>query len=74
MLMMPTRSLISHFTGLSSMRSRISATSNGLSRPGRTTVSVILLPGVPRIASTASSSVPAVEQLAVEMRQIVVGL
>ena len=40
------------------LRSRTNATSNGLSRPGRTTVRLILVPGTPRIDSTASSSVP----------------
>ena len=52
MLMTPMPSLTSHLTGFSSIRSRTSATSNGLSRPGRTMVSLIPVPGVPRIFST----------------------
>jgi hypothetical protein len=42
-------------TGFSSIRSRITVRSNGLSRPGRTMVSLIDVPGLPRIFSTASS-------------------
>jgi hypothetical protein len=57
-LMTPMPSLTCHFTAGSSMMARVIATSNGLSRPGRTMVSLIDEPGVPRIWSTASSSVP----------------
>ena len=56
-LMMPTLSFTSHLTGRSSIRSRVMETSNGLSRPGRTMVSLTVVPGLPRIFSTASSSV-----------------
>ncbi len=45
MLMTPMPSLTSHLTGRSSILARTRATSNGLSRPGRTMVTVVLLPG-----------------------------
>ena len=53
----PTSPLTSHLTGFRSMTSRISDISIGLSWPSRTMVTSILVPGRPRICSTASSSV-----------------
>ena len=58
MVMTPMSFFTSHLTGLSWMISRVSVRSIGLSRPGRTSVSFRLVPGAPRILSTASSSVP----------------
>jgi len=58
MLMTPMPFFTSHFTGFSWMISRVRVRSIGLSRPGRTMVSLICVPGAPRILSTASSSVP----------------
>ena len=55
---MPMRSFTSHCTGFRSIIARVSVTSNGPSRPGRKIVSLILVPGAPRMASTASSKVP----------------
>ena len=55
---MPTPSRTSERTAGMSMIARVMATSNGRSRPGRTTVRLTLVPGWPRIRSTASSRVP----------------
>ena len=57
MLMMPTPFFTSHLTGFWMITSRFMLTSIGLSRPGRTSVSAIGVPGVPRIWLIASSRV-----------------
>ena len=74
MLMMPTPSLTSHLTGLSSIRSRMMATSNGLSRPGRTMVSLIAVPGLAAHLLDRLVEREAVEELAVDVGDVVAGL